>query len=264
MTYEQWDAHTTELQDRYGYTAKPPPGRLAKVSVYEFVNDWLPPQLMGKIMGYALSSPHKEGITTSITKRRTMLTRSSHRFWFDCDEHYANGAPHPALINYPRGQRYNNDTTHTEGWHVCRSTHVPYRHLTIYRQIDTPYMPRLDKWVGELDGREVAHYPLPRSEGGSRNRRIGHDPRIVNGKRVYKLVELTMLELKYVNKLVQDLWDLNKRNSNSLANKYTIPNKLLNVWLCENKVPGRTKLSKGDYKTQLPTRRPAITALIKI
>jgi len=57
MNYEQWHEHTTMLQNRYGYTGKPEKGRLAETSVYEFVNDWLPPQLTWQIMSY-LIEPH--------------------------------------------------------------------------------------------------------------------------------------------------------------------------------------------------------------
>ena len=58
MNYEQWDQQTTELQNEHGHTCKPKPaGPLAKISVYEFVNDWLPPQLAWQIFSYA-AEPH--------------------------------------------------------------------------------------------------------------------------------------------------------------------------------------------------------------
>ena len=58
MNYEQWHEHTTELQNRYGYTGRPKPdGAHAKTSVYEFVNDWLPTQLAWLIFSYA-AEPH--------------------------------------------------------------------------------------------------------------------------------------------------------------------------------------------------------------
>ena len=90
---------------------------------------------------------------------------------------------------------------------------------------------------------------------------------MVNSKVVYKYDELTMLELKYVNKVVEDLWDLNR--AKPLHGKYAIPNILLKTWLCENKVPGRSKLSLGEGGLERAlggrgARRPAITALIKV
>jgi hypothetical protein len=52
MNYEQWDQQTTELQNEHGHTCKPKPlGPLAKTSVYEFINDWLPAQLAWHILG---------------------------------------------------------------------------------------------------------------------------------------------------------------------------------------------------------------------
>ena len=59
MNYEEWDKHTTELQNRYGYAGKPKPtkGALAETSVYEFVNDWLPKHLVWEIMSYVIA-PH--------------------------------------------------------------------------------------------------------------------------------------------------------------------------------------------------------------
>ena len=54
MNYEQWDQQTTELQNEHGHAGKAKPaGPLAKISVYEFVNDWLPPQLAWQIFSYA-------------------------------------------------------------------------------------------------------------------------------------------------------------------------------------------------------------------
>ena len=59
MNYEQWNKHTTDLQNKHGYTGKPK-GQLAQVSLYEFVNDWLRPELQWKIMSYAVEeNPHK-------------------------------------------------------------------------------------------------------------------------------------------------------------------------------------------------------------
>lgn len=52
MDYETWDAHTTELQNKHGHTGEPPKGALDKVSLYEFVNDWLRPELQFQIFAY--------------------------------------------------------------------------------------------------------------------------------------------------------------------------------------------------------------------
>ena len=58
MDFQTWHEHTTELQNRYGYTGEAKPdGALAKTSVYEFINDWLPHQLAWLIFSYA-AEPH--------------------------------------------------------------------------------------------------------------------------------------------------------------------------------------------------------------
>ena len=58
MNYEQWDQQTTELQNEHGHAGKAKSaGPLAKISVYEFVNDWLPAQLAWQIFSYA-AEPH--------------------------------------------------------------------------------------------------------------------------------------------------------------------------------------------------------------
>jgi len=54
MDYETWNAHTTELQNKHGYTGKPKKGSFAEVSVYEFINDYLPQQLAWQIFSYAI------------------------------------------------------------------------------------------------------------------------------------------------------------------------------------------------------------------
>lgn len=54
MDYETWNAHTTELQNKHGYTGKPKKGSFAEVSVYEFINDYLPEQLAWQIFSYAI------------------------------------------------------------------------------------------------------------------------------------------------------------------------------------------------------------------
>ena len=64
MTYEQWCARATELQDKHGHTGKPK-GHLAEVSIYEFVNDWLRPEVAWQIYSYVGGEPnddHKDAI----------------------------------------------------------------------------------------------------------------------------------------------------------------------------------------------------------
>jgi len=88
MTYEEWDAHTTELQNRYGYKGIAPSsaGALAKVSIYEFVNDWVRPEISWKIFSY-LSDPHKKAIKKNKSHKRVyrksskLYNRPAKWFW---------------------------------------------------------------------------------------------------------------------------------------------------------------------------------------
>jgi len=57
MKYEQWDKHTTKLQNSYGYKGESP-RILANVSTYDFVNDWLRPEVSWKILAFTLKCPH--------------------------------------------------------------------------------------------------------------------------------------------------------------------------------------------------------------
>ena len=63
MTYEQWCARATELQDEHGHTGKPK-GQLSQVSIYEFVNDWLRPEVAWQIYSYVggAEDEHKDAI----------------------------------------------------------------------------------------------------------------------------------------------------------------------------------------------------------
>lgn len=54
MDYETWNAHTTELQNKYGYTGKSKKGSFAEVSLYEFINYYLPEQLVWQIFSYTI------------------------------------------------------------------------------------------------------------------------------------------------------------------------------------------------------------------
>ena len=58
MDYETWDTHTTELHNKHGHTCKPKPKeRFAETSVYEFVNDHIPTELIWEIFSYC-ATPH--------------------------------------------------------------------------------------------------------------------------------------------------------------------------------------------------------------
>ena len=79
QTYEQWDKTTTELQDKHGYTGRPK-GHLAQVSIYEFVNDWVRPEISFKIFSY-LGDPHKKDIQRSRKERRQYFPTEKRWLW---------------------------------------------------------------------------------------------------------------------------------------------------------------------------------------
>jgi len=95
MTYEEWDAHTTELQNRYGYKGVAPSsaGALAKVSIYEFVNDWVRPEISWKIFSY-LGEPHKKAIKKNKTHKRiyrepsSLYRKKGKWLWTQRDTHF--------------------------------------------------------------------------------------------------------------------------------------------------------------------------------
>ena len=84
MSYEQWDAHTTELHNKHGHTCKPkdtgkPKGHLSQVSIYEFVNDWLRPEVAWQIYSYVgtVEDEHK----ASIQKRHRRAGKTKPEFY---------------------------------------------------------------------------------------------------------------------------------------------------------------------------------------
>ena len=88
-------------------------GQLAKVSLYEFVNDWLRPETSFKIFSY-LSDPHKEGINKVRTHRRYFRKAR----W---------GNNHPKWEE----RRFYLYSDHNE--------HIPYCNLPLYKEISSPF-----------------------------------------------------------------------------------------------------------------------------
>ena len=130
MTYEEWDAYTTELQNKHGYKATSQ-GALAKVSIYEFVNDWLRPEISFKIFSY-LGDPHKAGVWKSQHKRRRYTTTTK----------LIDGT----FISKKRKWR----------WAEAAGRNLPYSRLTLYRQIanNKPY-------YNDGIARRVGNWALP-------------------------------------------------------------------------------------------------------
>jgi len=91
-------------------------GQLAKVSLYEFVNDWLRPEISFKILSY-LSDPHKEGINKVRTHRRYFRkARWDHN--------------HPQKGKWEE-HRFYKDSRLNE--------HIPYCEHWLYEEISSPF-----------------------------------------------------------------------------------------------------------------------------
>jgi hypothetical protein len=90
-------------------------GRLAKVSLYEFVNDWVRPEISFKIFSY-LADPHKEGINKARTHRRSWrtLTGTEQMGWTD--------------------YRY-----YPNSYSGSRNYQTPYCELLLYKEISSPF-----------------------------------------------------------------------------------------------------------------------------
>ena len=232
MTYEQWDAYTTELQNKHGYKATSQ-GALAKVSIYEFVNDWVRPEISFKIFSY-LGDPHKVGVWKSQHKRRVYTTTNK----------VINGT----IVATKKKWRWAEGTP---------TTHTPYSRLPLYREIS---LYRSNYNNGNRDynypfgvERHISYWALPSNyhfSVKSTNVRHAH---FVGHKRQ---------QLQHTNKLLQELWAATfHKNTHYITTKEDLHE------LCKiNKVKGRTNLFKGKKTTPVMRshRQPIITALIKL
>ena len=228
-TYDNWDAQTTELQNKHGYKGVSQ-GALAKVSIYEFVNDWLRPEISWQIFSY-MRDPHKSGVWLSQRKRRIYTTTKK----------VIDGT----IVSTKKKWR----------WGEGGTKGTPYSRLPLYTQISL-YRSNYNDGGGEYNwargvAPHIAYWALPANyTDGS-----GH------GDSAY-LVGHQRQRLQHTNKLLQELWVASfHRNSHYLTTKEDLQE------LCKiNKVKGRTKLfkQKKPYPVERSHRQPIITALIKL
>ena len=241
MTYEQWDAYTTELQNKHGYKATSQ-GALAKVSLYEFVNDWLRPEISFKIFSY-LGDPHKAGVWKSQRQRRVYtkttklidgtIVRTKRKWrWVEAAGRnlpYSRLKLYNQIANYR--SNYNDANTHDYNY---PNDFVLHRHIA-YWALPCNYLPQYDSetpWDARRDP-EHAH-----------------------------LVGYGRQRLQHTNKLLQELWAATfHRSTHYLTTKEGLQE------LCKiNKVKGRTNLfkPKKPHPVVRSHRQPIITALIKL
>ena len=123
-------------------------GQLAKVSLYEFVNDWLRPETSFKILSY-LSDPHKEGINKVRTHRRYFRKAR----W---------GNNHPQKGKWEE-QRFYLYSDHNE--------HIPYCNLPLYKEISSPFFKqnpaderahyeKMSDWARRYEGNHRSGYSI--------------------------------------------------------------------------------------------------------
>ena len=91
------------------------PGQLAKVSIYEFVNDWLRPEVSFQIFKYVAKDTHTKGVELAQKRRRKYC-----RYW-------------------KRWENQNPDDYHSRrnpDWDEVSDDRTPYTHLRLYRDIN--------------------------------------------------------------------------------------------------------------------------------
>ena len=183
-------------------------GRLAKVSVYEFVNDWVRPEISFKIFSY-LADPHKEGINKARTHRRSWraLTGVDRKGWTD--------------------YRY-----YPNSYSGSRNYQTPYCELPLYKEISSPFFK-------QNPADERAHY----EKMSDWVRRYEHQSTRDWDERT----ELyTDAKYRNTNDLLLELWKFHQilYTANG-TKKFAITKGTIKKYLSTYKVKGRTDLTYG-------------------
>jgi hypothetical protein len=205
---------------------------LANVSVYEFINDHLRPELAWHIFSYVADDKHKEGVIRSQSQRRIYTQKSVTL------SRKVNGVTHTETTikgQKWRWAKYDKDKPHT----------YPYNKLPLYREISLLGL----LWQRQRGERFVKWC----------------SPKWYNNYKHGVLYNGWGLRLTHTNKLLHELWSYAMAN----GKKYVVAKKDL-IELCKtNKLKGYTKYfgkdKRGGGGWLLTTnRQPLITALIKM
>tara|TARA_R100001163_G_scaffold11398_2_gene10434 strand:- start:9280 stop:10158 length:879 start_codon:yes stop_codon:yes gene_type:complete len=189
-------------------------GQLAKVSMYEFVNDWLRPELAWHIFSYVADDPHKKGIKKALTHRATWRHNWGKKMW--------NGRmcktgewKHYRYERHSPMSRYDN--------------RQPYCKLTLYKSVGT--------LVGS-NGAADTHRARLNMRGWLKEYTWGNDVNGMGGN---------IAKLKNTNPLLKHLWEFHaiKYVGNNGNEKFIITKKEITKLLKEWKVPGRTDITYG-------------------
>ena len=183
-------------------------GRLAKVSLYEFVNDWVRPEISFKIFSY-LADPHKEGINKARTHRRSWraLTGVDRKGWTD--------------------YRY-----YPNSYSGSRNYQTPYCELLLYKEISSPFFK-------QNPADERAHY----EKMSDWVRRYEHQS-IRDWDEITELY--TDAKYRNTNDLLLELWKFHQTlyTANG-TKKFAITKGTIKKYLSTYKVKGRTDLTYG-------------------
>jgi len=202
---------------------------LANVSVYEFINDYLRPELAWHIFSYVADDKHKEGVIRAQTQRRIHTTKS---------------VTYSSKVN---GVTRNTTTIKAQKWRWAKYEHdkphtCPYNQLRLYRQINNFNMA------------SMTH----------RNLRW-RSPNWYNYYRDGVMYDCVYYKLAHTNTLLHELWCYSMAN----GKKYVVAKKDLVELCKTNKLIGYTKYfgkdkRNGEGLLLRTNRRPLITALIKL
>ena len=217
---EQEIAH---LQMRIEEAENHKPGRLAKVSIYEFVNDWLRPEISFKILQYVADDPHKKGIKKFKTHRRHFYRASryspslppSHPSgwngqwkWVKDDDHYVDGQ----------------HLLHAVGLGDSSRTTRPYSQLSLYTSM------------------KESMWSVGRYEDMNEWRKLYKD-------KTYRhhIWMKSNLFYRHVNPLLHELWSFQATyKTHHDSTKFIMTKKDIVKYLKENKVVGRSDLTYGN------------------
>ena len=223
MTNDEFDAATALVSLR---TRKPKQGHLAKVSLYEFVNDWVRPEISFKIFSY-LGDPHKEGIKKAQKYRRVYHNK---RYYSLTYQPSAGG--HPGRLPYNRTPLYKEVASRFQG-------------------LNTDQFP---EWWGRggQKGRWEGLLGCVSSGVMPRHKMTKHELKYCNNL----LRELWTFNIRYET--------AGGVGTFSRYGRYVITNGDFSNHLKINNVKGRSAMCKGKIHNQSITRHDTITALIKL
>ena len=195
------------------------PGQLAKVSIYEFVNDWVRPEISFQILSY-LGDPHREGIKKARTHRR---------YWNKYGGRHDKGAWEENKY-YP-GQH---------DLYTLRST--PYCELNLYREMNVPHysVARGRRREGTPEANELRVFKKMsewvRCYGKEGTPDYEHQT----------LAYLSFEKYRHTNPLLHELWSFHQTKLTAKGTKkFIITKGDVKKYLAMNKVKGRTDLTYG-------------------